>query len=126
MIELLLKAGPWVLTAIVAAWGVFTHLSAKAKVADAKQQADAKVASAQQGQQTAEENLSARKTADVQADADAAKTAATAAKERTDVEDSQSKLDDTAARADLLRLLHGASPATPGSSQGSSGANADR
>lgn len=126
MIELLLKAGPWVLTAIVAAWGVFTHLSAKAKVADAKQQADAKVASAQQSQQTAEENLTARKTADIQADADAAKTAATAAKERTDVEDSQSKLDDTAARADLLRLLHGANPATPGSSQGSSGTNADR
>lgn len=126
MIELLLKAGPWVLTAIVAAWGVFTHLSAKAKVADAKQQADAKVASAQQGQQTAEENLSARKTADVQADADAAKTAATAAKERTDVEDSQSKLDDTAARADLLRMLHGTSPAISASSQGSAGTNADR
>lgn len=126
MIELLLKAGPWVLTAIVAAWGVFTHLNAKAKVAEANQQADAKVASAQQGQQAAEENLTARKTADIQADADAAKTAATAAKERTDVEDSQSKLDDTAARADLLRLLHGASTASSDSSQGSARANPDR
>lgn len=126
MIELVMKLGPWILTGLVAAWGVFTHMSAKAKVADAQKQATVDVADAQAKQQVAEDNLNARKTADVQADADAAKTAATAAQERTDVENSQAALDDAAARADLLRMLHGSGADNPGSGQGSAGTDPGR
>lgn len=126
MIELVMKLGPWILTGLVAAWGVFTHMSAKAKVSDAQKQAAVDVAAAQAKQQVAEDNLNARKTADVQADADAAKTAATAAQERTDVENSQAALDDSAARAELLRMLHGSGADNPGAGQGSAGTDPGR
>lgn len=126
MIELVMKLGPWILTGVVAAFALFTHTRAKAKVADAQLQAQVGVAAAQAKQQVAEDNLAARKTADVQADADAAKTAATAAQERTDVENNQSLLDDDAARAQLLKLLHGSGADNPGSGQGSAGTDPGR
>ncbi|MDR5761973.1 hypothetical protein [Caballeronia sp. LZ035] len=126
MIELLMKLGPWIGMGLAAAWALFTHMSAKTKVAAAQMQAQAGVAAAQAKQQVAEDNLSARKTADVQADADAAKTAAAAAQERTDVENSQAALDDAAARAELLKLLHGSGADNPGAGQGSAGADPGR
>ncbi|MDR5881138.1 hypothetical protein [Caballeronia sp. LZ032] len=126
MIELVMKLGPWIGMGLAAAWALFTHMSAKTKVVDAQLQAQAGVAAAKAMQQVAEDNLNARKTADVQADADVAKTAATAAQERTDVENSQAALDDAAARAELLKLLHGSGADNPGSGQGSAGTDPGR
>ncbi|WP_244828908.1 hypothetical protein [Caballeronia sp. TF1N1] len=126
MIQLLSSIGPWILTGLLGAWAIFTHLSAKAKVADAKQKAQTDVEAAQTKQKVAEDNLNARKTADVQADADAAKTAAVAAQERTDVENTQARLDDDAARDELLGLLHGSGTDNPGTGQGSAGTDPGR
>ncbi|MDR5774928.1 MULTISPECIES: hypothetical protein [unclassified Caballeronia] len=121
MIELVMKLGPWIVAGLVGAWAVFTHMNAKATVADTKQQAQSAVAAAKAQQQVAEDNLNARKTADVQADADAAKTAAVAAQERTDVENTQARLDDDAARDELLKLLHGSGADNPGTGQRGAG-----
>jgi hypothetical protein len=126
MIELLMKLGPWILTGLAAAWALFTHLNAKSKVADVQKQATVDVAVAQAQQHVAEDNLNARKTADVQADADAAKTAATAALERSNVENSQAALDDAAARDQLIRMLHGSGGDNPGTGQGSAGTDPGR
>ncbi|WP_250467615.1 hypothetical protein [Caballeronia sp. GAFFF2] len=126
MIELVMKLGPWIVAGLVGAWAVFTHMNAKATVADTKQQAQSAIAAAKAQQHVAEDNLNARKTADVQADADAAKTAATAAQERTDVENTQARLDDDAARDELLKLLHGSGADNPGTGQGSAGTDPGR
>ncbi|WP_250512717.1 hypothetical protein [Caballeronia sp. INDeC2] len=126
MIELLMKLGPWIGMGIAAAWALIVHARSNAKVSDAKQQAQIDVAAAKAQQRVAEDNLTARKTADVQADADAAKTAATAAQERTNVENSQAILDDAAARDELIRMLHGSGEDNPGSGQGSAGADPGR
>ncbi|WP_244828438.1 hypothetical protein [Caballeronia sp. TF1N1] len=126
MIELVMKLGPWIFAGLMGAWALFTHMNAKVKVADTKQQAQSAVAAAKAQQQVAEDNLDAREMADAQADADASKTAATAAQERTDVENSQSRLDDADARADLLKLLHGSSADNPGAGQGSAGTDPGR
>jgi hypothetical protein len=126
MIALLLQFGPWVLTAIMGIFAAFTHLNSKNKVAEAKQQAQVDVATAQAAQQVAVDNLNTRKTADVQADADAAKTAATAAQERINAENAQAVLDDDAARSQLIGMLHGAGAANPGTGQGSAGADPGR
>ncbi|SAK71342.1 hypothetical protein AWB80_03808 [Caballeronia pedi] len=126
MIELLMKLGPWVVAGLSAVAALFFHLSSKAKVADAQQKAQVDVAAAEVKQQVAENNLTARKTADIQADADAAKTAATAAQERTNVENSQVILDDAAARDELIRMLRGSGEDNPGAGQGSAGADPGR
>lgn len=126
LIAILGQIWPFILGGAGVLWGVFSHLNAKSKVANAQKQATVDVAAAQAQKQVAEDNLNARKTADVQADADAAKTAASAAQERTDVENSQAALDDAAARADLLSMLHGSGSANPGAGQGSAGTDPNR
>jgi hypothetical protein len=107
-------------------FAAFTHLNSKNKVAEAKQQAQVDVATAQAAQQVAIDNLNTRKTADVQADADAAKTAATAAQERINAENAQAVLDDDAARAQLIGMLHGAGSTNPVTGQGSAGSDPGR
>ncbi len=126
MIELVMKLGPWIIAGLSAGAALLFHWSAKSKVADAQQKAQIDVTAAQAKQKVAEENLSARKTADVQADADAAKTAAVAAQERSNVENSQAVLDDDAARDELLRMLRGSGEDNPGTGHGSAGTDPGR
>jgi membrane protein involved in colicin uptake len=120
-IALLLKFGPWLLTAGAALFALITHLKAKATTADVKQKATVDVAAAQAQQNVAEQNLADRKAAESEANAQAAQAAADAAKERGNVENAQSVLTDDAARDSLLGLLHGTGSDNPAAGQGSPG-----
>jgi hypothetical protein len=98
MIELLLKAGPWIGVALAALFAAITHFNAKAKVASANQ----KVAEAQTTAEQAKTQTAEVRDAEAQANAAAAQQGAVAQKERTDVENDVAALPAGSA-ADQLR-----------------------